>query len=108
MDEQLQQLRLMVPAADAAAICSSDGMILAVESAAGIDDSVLGDIVAAAATMANETKSLLQEAPHTILCVGEKSAAVTRQLADSRWVAVLLSEPTSLGLTLEALAGVTG
>ena len=103
MDERLQQVRTIVVAADAAAFCSPEGMILSVESAPGVDESVLGDLVAAAATMAADTTGLLQEMPQTIMMVSANKAAVARRLDDGMWVSLLLSDPASLGLALEAL-----
>lgn len=45
----------------------------------------------------------LQEAPQTIMIVGKNKAAIACRLDDGVWIALLLSDPASLGLALEAL-----
>jgi len=100
----LSGLRARVEDAIAAARCSAKGALLEVDANPGVDESVLGDVVASAASLAVQAAELVPGEEVTALVVGRSSAIATRRLRDGSWATMLVGDAAAAGLALEALA----
>jgi len=106
MNDKLSKVRDVVDGADAAVHCTPEGFILATAGEPDVDESLLGDVIAAATRMAASAGELLRGDGVTAVLVSSRSAIAARRCADGNWVGLLLSEPGSLGLALEALEAI--
>jgi len=100
----LTQIRASVDDATVLARCSASGAILEVDASPGVDESLVGDVVASAAQLAEQASALVAGGPITTLVVGAASAIAARRLRDGTWVSMLVGDAASVGLAVEALA----
>jgi len=101
---KLSDIRAMVEDASVLARCSARGAILEVDSNPGVDESLIGDVVASAASLATQAAELVAGEQITTLVLGSRSAIASRRLRDGTWASMLVTDPSSVGLALEALA----
>lgn len=103
---KLCDVRARVEDAAVLARCSAHGAILEVDSNPGVDESLIGDVVASAANLASQASELVAGDDITTLVMGRASAIASRRLKDGTWASMLVTDPSSVGLALEALASI--
>ena len=104
--KKFSEVRAMVEDASVLARCSARGAILEVDSDPGVDESRIGDVVASAASLASQASELVVGDDITTLVMGKASAIASRRLGDGTWASILVTDPSSVGLALEALASI--
>lgn len=103
---KLSDVRAKVEDASVLVRCSARGAILEVDSNPGVDESLIGDVVASAASLATQASELVAGQDITTLVIGKASAIASRRLHDGTWASMLVTDPSSVGLALEALASI--
>jgi predicted regulator of Ras-like GTPase activity (Roadblock/LC7/MglB family) len=99
----LQRARAVTDGARAAVHCTGEGMILATDADPEIDESILGDVLAAATRLAEAASPLTPGDSVKTVLYTNRAAVAARRLADGTWVGLFLEEPAAIGLALEAL-----
>lgn len=103
---KLCDVRARLDDASVLARCSARGAILEVDSDPGVDESLIGDVVASAANLASQASELVVGDDITTLVIGKVAAIASRRLRDGTWASMLVTDPSSVGLAVEALASI--